>query len=604
MFAFKLTLALFILIIVCSYRAFAQISNPINLGDFAEQVRIQATTNESFGWDLAVGDFNGDGYADILAGAPNYSVWEDLRFDIGRAYIVFGGKVLSPLTTFQDEDARGVIITGDDPRDFTGFTVGAGDINGDGITDAIIGTSQFTHPIAKGKKYIIYGRVTWPTELSLDTDGNPVEGVTRLIGKQPQEPIGAITAAGDINGDGYDDLITGAPAAGDDHEYGKTGEVYVFYGRPSLPPIVTLNDSTFKSTTIHGSDLWKIGEFGACFDIDNDGLSDILLGSTFYGPVPGKGFSGACLILFGNSKMPSDIYTNSNAISPFRAKTVIGAEGDRLGFRMSAGDLNGNGINDLVIASILKNGKAYVLFDFSDNRVDNEVVKVSEYTPKLTLKLTSDDKDFVITDINDDSIPDLLAGSGYEDVGKLQNAGRAFIIYGAESFSDDTFDLTSEGGRSRTTQILGYQDGNLVGFALASGDVNGDAINDIIIGAPGVKTTTGKWSGEVYVIYGRSANRPGPTFQKAQILQSFPNPFNANTVIRYQLPAAQRVRMTIYNARGREVRLLVDGEMAAGEHRAIWDGHDGHFQPVGSGMYFCRMVGESFTQSIKLLYLK
>jgi len=584
---------------------FGQFPNSINLGNFAEHVRIQGTKEESFGWDLAIGDFNGDGYADILAGAPNYSVREDLRFDIGRAYIIFQNKTQSPIIDFQDREGnRGVMITGDDPRDYTGFTVSAGDINGDGITDAIVGTSQFTHPVARGKTYIVYGRTNWPEEISLDTDGNPVEGVTRLIGKQSGEGLGEITATGDINGDGYCDLITGAPAGGDDHQHGKAGEVYVFYGKPSLPPIVAIDDTLFEVTTIHGSDEWRIGEFGSVFDIDRDGFSDILLGNTLYGEVPGKGWAGGCLILFGSAQMPSHIYTSSAAISSFRATAVVGAEGDRLGFRTSVGDLNGNGINDLLVASKVKGGKVYVLFDISENMAESEVVvKVIDYVPKLTLKIESDiSRDFVFSDVNNDRIPDMLAGSGYEDVNQWRNAGRVFLIYGSNSL-DDFLDLTSEEGRSRATQILGYQ-GNLVGHAVASGDVNDDDINDIIIGAPRAQSATGRWSGEVYVIYGRSAKITPPAFEKARLLQSFPNPFNANTVIRYELEQTQHIQMSIYNARGQKITQLVDGVMPAGEHRAIWNGHDANFRQVGSGVYFCRIVGETFTQSIKLLYLK
>lgn len=204
----------------------AQFPATIDLGNFDEDVRIQSNIRDLFGSDLAVGDFNGDGYADILAGAYTYSVRENLRFAIGRAYIIFGGPSLSPVVDLRDSGAGVVTITGDDPRDFTGFYVGAGDVNGDGITDAIIGSLQFTHPIARGKLYIVYGRKNWPTEIDLDTNGGPVAGVTRVIGKQRGDTIGQIAASGDVNGDGYSDVLIGAVNAGREHELGKAGLAY------------------------------------------------------------------------------------------------------------------------------------------------------------------------------------------------------------------------------------------------------------------------------------------------------------------------------------------------------------------------------------------
>jgi flagellar hook assembly protein FlgD len=106
------------------------------------------------------------------------------------------------------------------------------------------------------------------------------------------------------------------------------------------------------------------------------------------------------------------------------------------------------------------------------------------------------------------------------------------------------------------------------------------------------------------VIYGRRKQDEPPPVGPFQLLQNYPNPFNASTVIRYRLEKSQVIRIDIYNARGQHIRRLVEGNMPAGEHRAIWDGHDERLQQVGSGVYFCRIIGENFSESIKLLYLK
>ncbi|MCK5380422.1 MAG: T9SS type A sorting domain-containing protein, partial [Candidatus Latescibacteria bacterium] len=82
------------------------------------------------------------------------------------------------------------------------------------------------------------------------------------------------------------------------------------------------------------------------------------------------------------------------------------------------------------------------------------------------------------------------------------------------------------------------------------------------------------------------------------------NPFNAETIIRYQLPAASAVRMTIYNLLGQEVRRLVDGNVKAGIHWMGWDGRDGAGKALASGMYFCRLQVGNFVQTRNMLILK
>jgi len=104
----------------------------------------------------------------------------------------------------------------------------------------------------------------------------------------------------------------------------------------------------------------------------------------------------------------------------------------------------------------------------------------------------------------------------------------------------------------------------------------------------------------------RTTDGPGPKTipQRFALHANRPNPFNPTTTIGYDLPHAARVRLTVYDVRGREVVTLVNGSKPAGEHRVEWDGHDAQRQPVASGVYFYRLVAEGFTQTKKMVLLK
>jgi M6 family metalloprotease-like protein len=88
------------------------------------------------------------------------------------------------------------------------------------------------------------------------------------------------------------------------------------------------------------------------------------------------------------------------------------------------------------------------------------------------------------------------------------------------------------------------------------------------------------------------------------LAQNFPNPFNPSTTIRYDVPAAGRVRLEIYDVRGRVVRALVDGSVTAGYHQVVWDGRDDAGRSMASGLYFYRMAAGGFAQQKKLLLAK
>jgi hypothetical protein len=210
--------------------------------------------------------------------------------------------------------------------------------------------------------------------------------------------------------------------------------------------------------------------------------------------------------------------------------------------------------------------------------------------------------DIASGDVNGDGLADILVGAPSAKVNN-EVVGKAFIIYGATDLRTKA-ELKVGDRASQITSILGYQFPQEVGQSITAGDVNGDGVDDVIIGAPVTKNASGGYSGEVYVILGRRANGDSSVITQPQLLPSYPNPFNAYTVIPYELTDGQEISLKIYNAKGQELRTLVSGWMEAGPHRAIWNGMDDHFQQVSSGVYFVKLEGERFSETKKILFLK
>lgn len=586
-----------------------QLPAVIDLGNFGEDVRISAEEEILLGSDLATGDFNGDNFDDILIGAAGAK--SDDGFDVGRIYLVFGGPKLSSIIDISNPMTNTVNIYGDNPRDYTGRSVASGDINGDGFMDAIIGAPQLiTHP-ANGLVYIVYGRENWPDEISFNTNGQPIDHVSRISGKQPQNFAGSVVASGDVNGDGYWDVIIGAFGAGPSRDFGREGEFYILYGSGSLPEIVELNSDSISMTTIQGNTEGRIGEFGGCYDVNSDGFWDVLIGNPGY-TRSGSFAAGKVYVVYGTALMPKliDLDTDTATGNIHGVTQIIGEhQMDHIGPRLSGGDVNGDGFGDLIVGTYqttnsgeYTSGKLYVVFGTS---ILPSVIDLREYDYKLTIFGASKGEllglQVAAGDFNDDGFADIITSAPFSKVDK-HTAGKVYLIYGSPNMPEIS-EINLIENLSQTMQIWGYQSYQNLGNALSAGDINGDGVEDIVTSAYTTRTAAGFDAGEVYVIYGREKDSQ-PVVSETQLLLNYPNPFNSYTVIPYQLKEGQIISIKIYNSTGQELRQLVGGWMEAGEHRAIWNGYDDRFQQVSSGVYFCKLTGETFSETRKILLLK
>ncbi len=604
--------------------------------------------NDQAGYSVSgAGDVNGDGYADLIVGANQGG---DGDRSAGEAYVVFG-KASGPSDPFGSEDSTGrrvvdltnlapgdgFIIQGDVAGDQAGYSVSAaGDVNGDGYADLLVGAYRGDDGGSNaGEAYLVFGRASGPSDPQSnpfgreDSTGRRVVDLTSLVagdgfiiqGDAEDDNAGvSVSGAGDVNGDGYADLLVGAIGG---HDGGIiAGEAYVVFGKASDfgdDVSNTLEDGTMVDrrvvdlTNLAPADGFIIQgdedsdragrRVSGAGDVNGDGYADLIIGA-HYGEDGGRN-AGEAYVVFGKASGFGDNVINDLDDGTTVVRRVIdltslvatdgfiiqGDESnDEAGVSVSgAGDVNGDGYADLIVGALRADvntpdvikydaGEAYVVFGKASG-FGREVINVVEDEgdfPRQVVDLTrlAAGDGFIIQgnengyffrsgdyagvsvsgagDVNGDGYADLLVGANFADVNTPDgttriDAGAAYVVFGKASgfgrevindvedegaFPRQVVDLGSlatgdgfiiqgdEGGVSggiSNTEVYG---GDRAGYSVsAGGDVNGDGFADLIVGAynadvnaPGNTRTN---AGEAYVLFG---GRAGLSTEAAAVL--------------------------------------------------------------------------------------
>ncbi len=281
----------------------------------------------------SAGDVNGDGYDDVIVGVPWHRVWT--HPSVGAAQIYFGGLSMDSLY-----DVR---LLGEVTYGRFGYTVAsAGDVNGDGYDDVIVSEipSLYGGYVDTGRVYLFYGGV--PMDETYDV---------KMVGRDANEWFGySLASAGDVNGDGYDDVTIGAFGY-DDSAKTNTGAARIYFGGASMD---SLFDVILKG---EGADDHFGISVSSAGDVNGDGYDDVIVGAETFDTVGGPGL-GAAYIYLGGSTFDTLYY----------ARIVGEEQSNHLGYSVSgAGDVDGNGHDDVIVGALYyditpygEEGAAYV----------------------------------------------------------------------------------------------------------------------------------------------------------------------------------------------------------------------------------------------------
>ncbi|MCB9681248.1 MAG: FG-GAP repeat protein [Alphaproteobacteria bacterium] len=418
-----------------------------------------AVEGDHIGRSMAVGDFDGDGIDDLAVGAEG----DDTNGrNAGAVYVFFGPLGTNPTL---DPSLADVTLLGEAFEDKTGWALAnAGDVDGDAKDDLLIGSFVYVGASAgAGIAHLVSG-ATLTSNVFVDL---ATQSTARFLGAVAGDEFGTAVGAADVNGDGFSDVIVGAPKQSDDGN--KRGAAYVWFG-----PITGLQSATTADVRFAGAS--DTSSFGLTVvglgDLDGDGDDEVGIGAPRDDTAASR--AGAFYVYDGAPSLPSSLATTAARLS------LYGRQYDRAGSSASpAGDLDADGHPDFWVGSKQLGGtKVGAVFAVSGalasatGALDSSSLHGIYGSAANTLAGTT-----VVGghDYNNDGYADVLTG-GERAPGLVAGAGAAYIVYGP--FLPGSSSLLDANAWMRGAA---YQD--FAGSAIAAGDLNADGYDDAVIGA-------------------------------------------------------------------------------------------------------------------------
>ncbi|MCK6446692.1 MAG: FG-GAP-like repeat-containing protein [Planctomycetes bacterium] len=426
--------------------------DPVIAGPAWSVVGAQANAQLGYGVSGA-GDVDGDGFSDVIVGAPYYDAGQS---DEGRALLFRGsaaGLATTPAWTVESNQSGASL----------GFAVAfAGDVDGDGFSDVLVSAPFYDSTTSN------VGRVELYRGSPSGLGATPAWSV---LGPHADANFGnAVRAAGDVDADGFDDVLVGAPTAAAS-QFGE-GRAYLFRGSASGPatsPSWTLDggqDSAFLGNSLAGAG-----------DLDGDGYDDVIVGVQGYDTALVD--AGRVLCFYGSASglaaTPDVVLDGGQAFANF-------------GYPVApAGDVDGDGYADLAVGAIhhtngeTQEGRAFVYRGSAAGLATSPAwtAESNQATARFGIGLAS------AGDVDADGFGDLVVGASYYDDGAVDN-GRVYVFLGSPTGLAASPVWIGAG----STASSGVQFGTA---CAAAGDVDADGYSDVLVGARGF---TGSLAGE------------------------------------------------------------------------------------------------------------
>jgi hypothetical protein len=472
-------------------------------------------------------DLNGNGFAASgsteVIDTVTYNVYTNSNLDssvrllVAQSLTVVGEPIAAiELSAIEENsNAGGFVINGVSAGDNSGWSVSsAGDVNGDGLADLIVGAHRDgpNGNSRSGASFVVFGK-TDGSAVALST----VELSTGGIGGFVINGVGSfdysghsVSSAGDVNGDGLADLIVGA-YRDDPNGNSDSGASFVVFGKTdgsavalSALELTTGGIGGFVINGVSGGDYsgFSVSSAG---DVNGDGLADLIVGAPK---------ASASYVVFGKTDGSAVALATLEADNGGFVINGVSA-GDFSGHSVSsAGDVNGDGLADLIVGAYrdapnnYNSGASFVVF----GKTDGTAVALS------ALETDNDSGGFVINgvgvndqsgrsvssagDVNGDGLADLIVGALNDDPNGRTSSGASFVVFGKTDGTAVALS-TVEAGTGGFV-INGVSAGDLSGNSVSSaGDVNGDGLADLIVGAWG-DDPNGSYSGASFVVFGKT----------------------------------------------------------------------------------------------------
>jgi Ca2+-binding RTX toxin-like protein len=327
------------------------------------------------GWSVSsAGDVNGDGLADVIVGAALAETSGGAEEE-GETYVVFGktswaGTPSLDLATING--TNGFRLVGIDANDYGGYSVSsAGDVNGDGFDDVIVGAQQAESAGGadyEGESYVVFGKASWAGTQSLDLANLNGNNGFRLIGADERDfSARAVSSAGDVNGDGFADVIICAPGAESPGGDKGEGESYVVFGKASWAGTTSIDLATLDGTngfTLTGNHQYSLTRsVSSAGDVNGDGFDDMIIGARY---------AGETYLVFGKADWTGTPTLDFATLDGTNGLRLIGVDANDFSGNSvsSAGDVNGDGFDDLIVGAFAaesaggadSEGESYVVF--------------------------------------------------------------------------------------------------------------------------------------------------------------------------------------------------------------------------------------------------